>query len=80
MMTKSLRNVSLEVRNLTYYDGLNDVDNFFDVFEHEVPEHHCFQAIDFALHAMPARWWGTHKDSFDGWWDYRRVMRLVWAP
>ena len=32
MMTKSLRCVSLEVRNLPYYDGLTDVDHFLDAF------------------------------------------------
>ena len=25
--------------------------------------------------ATPARWWGTHKDNFDEWCDYRRMMR-----
>ena len=24
---------------------------------------------------MPVRWWGTHKDNFDEWCDYRRMMR-----
>jgi hypothetical protein len=44
MMTKSLRCVSSEVRNLPYYDGLTDVDKFLDAFEREVPEKHRFQA------------------------------------
>jgi len=26
---------------------------------------------------MCVRWWGTHKDSFDDWHAYRKVMR-VW--
>jgi len=25
---------------------------------------------------MPTWWWGTHKDSFDEWCEYRRMMRL----
>ena len=58
-----------------YYDGLTDVDKFLDAFEREVPEKHRFQALDLALRAMPARWWGTHKDNFDGWREYRRMMR-----
>jgi len=66
MMTKSLRYVSLEVRNLPYYDGLTDVDKFLDASECEVPEHHHFYELDLALHATLARWWGMHKDSFDG--------------
>ncbi|MCY6396595.1 hypothetical protein OYG15_10680, partial [Actinobacillus pleuropneumoniae] len=40
MMTKSLRCVSLEVRNMPYYDGLTDVDHILDSFEREVPEKH----------------------------------------
>lgn len=76
MMTKSLRCVSSEVRNLPYYDCLTDVDKFLDAFEREVPEDHYFQALDLALCNTPSRWWGTHKDNFDEWHDYRRMMRL----
>lgn len=64
MMTKSLCSVSSEVRKLPYYDFLTDVDKFLDEFEHEVPEDHHFEALDLALRATPAKWWGTHKDSF----------------
>ena len=42
MMTRSLHYVSLEVRNMPTYDGLNDVDVFLDAFEREVPEKQCF--------------------------------------
>jgi len=31
------------------------------------------------LHATPAQWWGTHRDSFEEWHEYRRVMRLWFA-
>lgn len=65
MMTKSLCCVLIEIRDLPTYDGLNDVDTFLDVFEREVPEKQCFQALDWVLCAMPTRWWGTHKGSFD---------------
>ena len=76
MMTKSLRCVSSEVRNLPYYDGLTDSDKFLGTFEREVPEKHFFRALDLMLRAMPARWWGMHKDNFDGWREYRRMMRV----
>lgn len=65
MMNQSLRCVSSEVRNLPYYDDLIDVDHFLDAFEREVLEKNRFQALDWALCATPARWWGMHKDSFD---------------
>lgn len=74
MMTWSLRCLSSEVRNLPTYDGLNVVDVFLDAFEREVPEKQRSQALDYALRAMPARWWGTHKDSFDDWHKCRRMM------
>ena len=76
MMTKSLRHVSSKVSNLPYYDGLIDVDKFLDAFERKVPGDHRFQALDLVLCAMPARWWGTHKDNFDEWHDYKRMTRL----
>jgi len=76
MMTKSLHCVSSEVRIFPYYDGLTDVDKFLDAFEREVLEKHHFQALDLAICDMPARWWGTHKDNFDGWHEYKRMMRV----
>jgi len=76
MMTKSLRCVSSKVRSLPYYDGLTDVDKFLDAFEREVPKKHCFQALDLALRATPTRWWGMHKDSFDGCHEYRKMKRM----
>lgn len=77
MMAKSLCCVFLEVRNLPYYDGLTDVDNVLNAFEREVPQEHPFQALDWELPATCVRWWGTHKDSFDDWRMYKKMMR-VW--
>lgn len=79
MMTRSLHFVSLEVRNLPTYDGMNDVDINLDAFEREVPEKQHFQALDWALCATPARWWSTHKGSFDDWREYRRMMRTCFG-
>ena len=77
MMTKSLCCISSKVRIIPYYDGLTDVDKSLDAFEMEVSEKHRFQALDLALHTMPARWWSMHKGNFNGWCEYRRMMR-VW--
>lgn len=76
MMTKSMCCMSSEVRNLPHYDGLTDVEKFIDAFEQEVPEDHRFQAVDLVLCTTPTWWWGTHKDSFEEWRDYGRMMRL----
>lgn len=61
---------------MPYYDGLTNVDKFLDAFQREVQEKHRFQAWDLALRAMPSRWWGMHKDNFNGWREYRRTMRV----
>lgn len=64
---------------MPYYDGLIDVCHFLDAFEREVSEKHHFQALDWALYVAPARWWVTHKDSFDDWCEYRRMMRVCFG-
>jgi len=67
MMAKALRSLSIEVRKILHYDGLNDINLFFNEFEREVPEEHQFQALQLVLRSMLARWWGTHKESFADW-------------
>ena len=42
MMIRSLRCVSIEVRDLPTYDGLNEVDTLLDALEREVPERQHF--------------------------------------
>lgn len=76
MMTKSLRCVSLEVRSFPYYDSLTDVENFLDAFEREVLEKHFFQTLDLVMRGTPTRWWGMHKDKFNGLCEYLRIMKL----
>lgn len=60
---------------LPHYDRLTDVDLFLDEFEREAPEENQFQALELALRATLARWWGMHKESFAGWKEYKRMMR-----
>lgn len=57
------------------YDDQNEVDIFLDELEREVPKKQCFQVLDWALHATPARWWGAHKGRFHDWCKCRRMMR-----
>lgn len=56
--------VSIKVRNHPHYDGLTGVELFLDEFEREVLEEHHFHALELALRAMPAHWWGMHKENF----------------
>jgi len=41
-----------------------------------VPKEHRFQALELALCATLACWWGTHKDSLAEWREYKRMMKL----
>ena len=79
MMTRSLRYVSTKVRDLPTYDGLSEVDTLLNKFEREVPEKKRFQALDWVLCATPARWWGTHKGSFDDWRECRGMMHIQYG-
>lgn len=76
MIAKSLRRVSTKVRKLPHYYGLTDVDLFLDEFEREVPKEHHFQALELALCATLAYWWGTHKEKFTSWKEDRWMMQL----
>jgi len=76
MMTISLCCVSSEVRNLPYYNGFTDIYKILDAFEIEVPEDHRFHVLDLALCTTLTRWTSMHKDRFDEWYNYRRMMRL----
>ena len=63
------------MRDLLSYDGLGEVGTFLDKFEGEGLEKKCFQALNWVLRATPARWWCTHKGSFENWCECRRMMR-----
>jgi len=58
------------------YDGLIVRDEFLNKFESAVPEQQLFDALKWALHTTPARWWGMHQRSFEYWWRSRRMMHL----
>ena len=61
---------------LPMYDGLTAVDEFLTKFESAVPEHQWFNALKWALRAMPAHWWGTHEGTFEYWHGYRSMMQI----
>ena len=77
MMTRLLRYVETEVRDLPTYDRLSEVDDFLNRFEREVPEQQRFEALKWVLHATPTRCWGMCQESFEDWCKCRRMM-LMW--
>jgi len=64
MMKRSLRCISMEVRDFPTYDGLSEVDDFLNKFERELLKQQCFEALKWVLHAMPVRWWGACQEIF----------------
>jgi len=65
MMTKLVRYVTYQDRDLPTYDGLKVVDEFLNKFESTVLEHQRFNALKWAPRMMPTHWWGTHEGNFD---------------
>jgi len=57
--------MKIEARELPTYDGLTEVDEFLSKFKSVVLEKQWFDALKWALHATPARWWGTHQENFE---------------
>ena len=60
-MTKSLRWIGTEIKDIPSFDGLVDVDDFLQEFEQEIPHEQRMSVIDLAVRATPGRWWHAHK-------------------
>ena len=52
-----------EVCNYPSYDVSGDINTFLEEYEQQVLECQILLALDIALRATPARWWGTHKKN-----------------
>jgi len=67
MLTKFVYFIKAQDRELPVYDELTIVNEFVEKFESTVPEYQWFDALKWALHATPTRWWGTHEGAFVDW-------------
>jgi hypothetical protein len=56
------------------FDGLNPLEAFLSDFEASVPKQQRLLALDEALKATPARWWGTHKRNITEWIQCHTLM------
>lgn len=65
----------VEVRDLSLYDRLGDVNTFFRDYKRRVPQCQRLLALDQALRATPTRWWGAHKKNIG---DWKKCRRLMW--
>jgi hypothetical protein len=60
-LTREVHWIGTIVSNLPTFDGRNPLETFLSDFEESVPILQRLLAMDEALKATPARWWGTHK-------------------
>jgi hypothetical protein len=60
---RAIRWVGTEIREPPSFHGVNDLEEFLTRYENEVLENQRLLALDIALKATPARWWGAHKET-----------------
>jgi hypothetical protein len=73
-LTREVHWIDTTVSNLPTFDGLNPLETFLSDFETSVPTQQRLLAMDEALKATPARWWGTHKRNITDWTQCRTLM------
>jgi hypothetical protein len=59
----AVRWVGTEIREPPSFHGINDLETFLAQYEDAVLENQRLLALDIALKATPARWWGTQRDN-----------------
>ena len=66
-VTRYVRWVENELRELPTYEGLHKLASFLNEFEGLVVESQRLSMLDHALKPMFARWWAAHKKSITNW-------------
>ena len=75
-LTKSLRWIGAELKDIPSFDGLVDVNDFLYQFEQQVPHEQRIAAMDLAVRTTLARWWYAHKENIASWDDLNRLMAI----
>jgi hypothetical protein len=73
---RAVRWVGTEIREPPSFHGVNDLEAFLTHYEDEVLENQRLLALDIALKATPARWWGTHKETIKDWYQCKKLLRI----
>jgi hypothetical protein len=73
---RAVRWIGIEIREPPSFHGLNDLETFLTQYEDEVLENQRLLALDLALKATPARWWGAHKETITDWYQCKRLLRI----
>jgi hypothetical protein len=71
---RAVRWIGTEIREPPSFHGLNDLETFLTQYEDEVLENQRLLALDLALKATPARWWGAHKETITDWYQCKRLL------
>jgi hypothetical protein len=45
-------------------------------FELEVVEDQILPVLDISLKATPTRWWGTHKENINNWYQCKMLLHI----
>ena len=78
-MTKSLRWIGAEVKDISSFHGLVDVNDFLQQFEQKIPHEQRMETMDLAVKATPARWWHAHREHNASWDDLKRLMVIIFS-
>jgi hypothetical protein len=74
ILTREVHWIDTTISNLPTFDGMNPLEAFLSDFEASVPTQQRLLAMDEALKATLARWWGTHKSNIIDWIQCRTLM------
>ena len=75
-ITRFVCRVGFKASALPTYEGFPNLASFLEEFEENVTKSQQLSTLDYVLKAMPARWWGTHKQSIFKWLQCRRLMEI----
>jgi hypothetical protein len=75
-MTRTLRWVGTQVRECSNFYVLNDLEEFSMKFEVDFMVNQRLPALYISLKSTPTRWWGTHKENINNWFQCKRLLRI----
>jgi hypothetical protein len=68
--------VGIEIREPPIFHGINDLETFLAQYKDEVSENQRLLALDIALKATLARWWGAHKETITDWYQCKQLLHI----
>lgn len=72
-ITRYVQRIGFEGCEPLRFDGFREIEDFIEA---KVPREVRIQALDIALKATSARWWGTHKAHLQIWYLVKTMMMV----